>query len=64
MRLVTASIKIHPRRAGLPKVEIIREEVNARLDNGIIRPSQSPYSCQLKLVKKDGSDRVCIDYRK
>ena len=58
-------IKIPPRRAGLPKVEIIREEVNAMLDQGIIRPSQSPYSFPVVLVKKkDGSVRVCIDYRK
>ena len=33
-------IKISPRRAGLPKVEIIREEVNAMLDQGNIRPSK------------------------
>ena len=57
--------KIPPRRAGLPKVEIIREEVNAMLDKGIIRPSQSLYSFPVVLVKKkDGSVRVCIDYRK
>ena len=58
-------IKIPPRRAGLPKVEIIREEVNAMLDQGIIRPSQSPYTFPVVLVKKtDGIVRVCIDYRK
>ena len=58
-------IKIPPRRAGLPKVEIIKEEVNAMLDQGIIRPSQSPHSFPVVLVKKnDGSVRVCIDYRK
>ena len=58
-------IKIPPRRAGLPKVQIIREEVNAMLEQGIIRPSQSPYSFPVVLVKKkDGSVRVCIDYRK
>ena len=58
-------IKIPPRRAALPKVEIIREEVNAMLDQGIIRPSQSPYSFPVVLVKKKGgSVRVCSDYRK
>ena len=58
-------IKNPPRRAGLPKVEIIREEVNAMFDQGIIRASQIPYSFPVVLVKKkDGSVRVCIDYRK
>ena len=43
-------IKIPLRRAGLPKVDIIREEVNAMLDQGIIRPSQTTYSFPVVLV--------------
>ena len=43
-----------PRRAGLPKVEIIREEVNAMLEQGIIRPSQIPYSFPSSTCKEEG----------
>lgn len=44
------------------KVIVILGEL---LENGIIRESQSNYCWPLLLVKKnDGSDRMCIDYRK
>ncbi|GFV02741.1 transposon Ty3-I Gag-Pol polyprotein [Trichonephila clavipes] len=44
---------------------IIHEEVQKMLDEGIVQPSESPWSsprCARK--KKDGSWRFCVDYRK
>ena len=58
-----------PRRVRLrphsPKeFEAAREEVQGLVDNGIIRPSQSPWACQIVLVPKpDGSLRTCCDFR-
>ncbi|GFX55818.1 retrovirus-related Pol polyprotein from transposon 297 [Trichonephila clavipes] len=44
---------------------IIHEEVQKRLDEGIVQPSESPWSSPVVLVrKKDGSWRFCVDYRK
>ncbi len=43
------------------------EELNAiakdLLTQKIARPSTSPYAAPVTLVKKDGSLRLCIDYR-
>lgn len=41
------------------------KEVQDMLDLGIVRPSQSNYASPVVIVKKkDGSNRICIDYRK
>ena len=29
----------------------------------LIRPSSSPWGCGVLFVKKDGTDRLCVDYR-
>lgn len=42
----------------------VREHLQQLLDSGIIRPSHSPFSSNVVLVKKkDGSLRLCIDFR-
>ena len=46
----------------LPK---IRQEVENRLELGLIEPSHSEWSCPMMLVpKKDGSMRFCMDFKK
>ena len=54
-----------PRR--LPPVEkkIVESQIEEWLDKGIIRKSSSDYSSPIVLVKKkDGSCRLCVDYRR
>jgi hypothetical protein len=44
---------------------IIDEEVDKMLTEGVIEPSESPWSSPIVLAKKkDGKYRFCIDFRK
>lgn len=55
----------HPRRTSNTIKEIIRSETEKMLKEGIIRPSSSPWSSPVVIVKKkDGTPRFCVDYRK
>ncbi|GBN00585.1 Transposon Ty3-G Gag-Pol polyprotein, partial [Araneus ventricosus] len=64
---LTSDIPINssPRRFPFIEKEIINEQIEQWLKDKIIRPSTSEYSSPVVLVKKkDGSSRLCIDYRR
>ena len=45
--------------------EAVKTEIQKMLENGVIRPSISPYSSPLSIaIKKDGTPRICLDFRK
>ena len=55
----------HPRRLSPKETEIVNQQVRDWQKEGIVEPSTSEFSSQVVVVKKkDGSARICVDYRK
>ncbi|GFS64714.1 transposon Tf2-11 polyprotein [Trichonephila clavipes] len=55
----------HPRRLAFTERQEVNKQIEEWLNEGIIRPSSSEYASPNVMVKKkDGSSRMCIDYRK
>jgi len=53
-----------PRRLAPKEMKILDEQIREWLRLGIITPSNSEYASPVVIVrKKDGSSRICIDYR-
>ena len=59
--------KIPPRklyRQSIPELNETKKQLTAYIDAGHIRPSTSPFGAPILLVrKKDGTIRICVDYR-
>ena len=59
-----ASIKQHPYRTPIVQRDRIAQLIKQMEEQGIVRPSCSPWASPVVLVpKKDGSTRFCVDYR-
>ncbi|XP_069143355.1 uncharacterized protein [Solanum lycopersicum] len=60
----TQPISISPYRMDPAELKKLKEQLKDLLDKGFIRPSISPWGAPILFVKKkDGSLRICIDYR-
>ncbi|XP_073051283.1 uncharacterized protein [Primulina eburnea] len=61
---ITAPISRAPYRMAPAELKELKEQLQDLLDKGYIRPSMSPWGAPVLFVKKkDGSMRMCIDYR-
>ncbi|TLX67246.1 RNA-directed DNA polymerase, partial [Labilibacter sediminis] len=59
-----APIAKSPYRLAPPEMKELQDQLQELRDKGFIRPSFSPWGAPILFVKKkDGSQRMCIDYR-
>ena len=62
--LETAPISKAPNRMAPAELAKLEKQLQELLDKGLIHPSVSPWGAPILFVrKKDGSLRLCIDYR-
>jgi hypothetical protein len=60
----TAPIAKRPYRMGVNELEEVKKQIKELQDKGYIHPSSSPWGALVLLVeKKDGTQRMCVDYR-
>ncbi|GFR57724.1 Pol polyprotein [Elysia marginata] len=58
-------VRVKPNPLPFASQEFVKEEVQKLLDLGVIEHSSSPYCSPIVIVKKkDGTLRLCIDFRK
>jgi hypothetical protein len=64
LKLGTEPIATTPYRMSTPELQELKMQLKELLDLGLIRPSVSPWGAPVIFIqKKDGSWRLCIDYR-
>jgi hypothetical protein len=60
----TAPISKRAYRVSRPELVELKKQIDELLEKGYIRPSTSPWAAPVLFVeKKDGTKRMCIDYR-
>src|SRR4051812_45634080 len=60
----TTPISRRPYRMAPHEIAELKIQLEALLDKGFVRPSSSPWGFPVLFVmKKDGTERMCIDYR-
>jgi hypothetical protein len=60
----TAPIAKRPYRMSVGELEELKKQLKELLHKGYIRPSSSPWGAPVIFVeKKDGTQRMCVDYR-
>lgn len=60
----TQTVNQTPYRLPFHQKNAMEELIKHMLESQLIRPSNSPFSSPVILVKKDGTWRLCVDYRK
>jgi hypothetical protein len=64
LMLGTGPIAKRPYRMSVDELAELKKQIDELLEKGFIRPSASPWGSPVLFVKKkDGSMRMCIDYR-
>jgi hypothetical protein len=60
----TAPIYKSPYRMAIPQLAKLKGHIKKLLEKGFIHPSSSPWGAPMTFVpKKDGTQRLCMDYR-
>jgi hypothetical protein len=59
----TAPISKRSYRVSGPELVELKKQIDELLEKGYIRPSTSPWAAPMLFVEKDGTKRMCIDYR-
>ena len=59
----TAPISLPTYRMAPAELKKLKTQLQELVDRGFIRPSISPWGAPMLFVKKDGTWRLCIDYR-